>query len=171
MDNMLQKNNDNNKGFSSTFVESKLLNIVPYISKHGKIILANQMNHVLMDQDATFDGDAMELEQKGLAYTCMINDEPVASAGMKIIWDGVAEGWVLASSKVWEHPVLVARAIKKNFARLAKEHKINRVQTAVRADFQIGLKFAKWLGLEEEGLMKKYGFDGSDHYRYARIFT
>ena len=40
------------------------LNIVPYISKHGKIILASQMNHVLMDKDAEFDGDAMELEQK-----------------------------------------------------------------------------------------------------------
>ena len=34
----------------------------------------------------------------------------------------------------------------------------------------MGLKFAKWLGLKEEGLMKKYGFDGSDHYRYARLF-
>jgi hypothetical protein len=60
-----------------------ILNIVPYISKHGKIILANQMNHVLMDQDAQFNGEAMQLEEKGLAYTCMINDEPIASAGMK----------------------------------------------------------------------------------------
>jgi RimJ/RimL family protein N-acetyltransferase len=112
----------------------------------------------------------MELEQTGLAYTCLINDEPIASAGMKIIWNGVAEGWVLASNKVWNHPLVIARAIKKNFARLAKEHQIVRVQTAVRADFTMGLKFAKWLGLEEEGLMKKYGFDGSDHYRFARLF-
>jgi hypothetical protein len=59
---------------------------------------------------------------------------------------------------------------QKNFARLAKEHKIKRVQTAVRADFKMGIKFAKWLGLENEGLMKHYGFDGSDHFRYARIF-
>jgi hypothetical protein len=112
----------------------------------------------------------MELEQKGLAYTCMINNQPIASAGMKIIWGGVAEGWVLATSKVWDHPLVIARAIKKNFARLARENKIKRVQTAVRADFKTGLKFAKWLGLENEGLMKHYGFDGSDHYRYARIF-
>lgn len=147
-----------------------ILNIVPYISKHGKIILANQMNHVLMDKDARFEGEARELEQPGLAYTCMINNEPITCAGMKIIWDGVAEGWVLASAKVWQHPLLIARAIKKNFARLAKEHNIKRVQTAVRADYATGLKFAKWLGLENEGLMKHYGFDGSDHYRYARIF-
>jgi hypothetical protein len=76
----------------------------------------------------------------------------------------------LATSKVWDHPLIIARAIKKNFARLARENKIKRVQTAVRADFKTGLKFAKWLGLENEGLMKHYGFDGSDHYRYARIF-
>jgi hypothetical protein len=123
-----------------------------------------------MDQDAQFDGDAMELEQKGLAYTCIINNKPIASAGMKIIWNGVAEGWVLATSKVWNHPLVIARAIKKNFARLARENNIKRVQTAVRADFKIGLKFASWLGLKNEGLMKHYGFDGSDHFRYARIF-
>ena len=34
----------------------------------------------------------------------------------------------------------------------------------------VGQFFASWLGLQEEGLMKHYGFDGSDHYRYARIF-
>ena len=147
-----------------------LLQIVPYISTHGKIILANQMNHVLMDKDAQYEGDAKKLEENHLSYTCIINDEPIASAGMKIMWDGVAEGWVLATSKVWNHPIVIARAIKKNFARLAKENNIKRVQTAIRADFKIGLKFASWLGLEEEGLMKKYGFDGSDHYRYARIF-
>jgi hypothetical protein len=38
-----------------------LLQIVPYIATHGKIILANQMNHVLMDKDAQYDGDAMQL--------------------------------------------------------------------------------------------------------------
>jgi RimJ/RimL family protein N-acetyltransferase len=147
-----------------------ILHIVPYIANHGKIILSSQMNHALMDKDATFDGETMNLEQPGLAFTCMINNEPIASAGMKLLWDGVAEGWVLATSKVWNHPLIIARAIKKNFARLAMEHKIHRVQTAVRAEFGIGIKFAKWLGLENEGLMKRYGFDGADHYRFARLF-
>ena len=147
-----------------------ILHIVPYIANHGKIILSSQMNHALMDKDASFDGETINLEEEGLSFTCMINNEPIASAGMKILWNGVAEGWVLATNKVWKHPVVIARAIKKNFARVAKEHNIHRVQTAVRSEFAIGLKFAKWLGLQEEGLMKKYGFDGTDHYRYARLF-
>ena len=49
-----------------------LLQIVPYIATHGKIILANQMNHVLMDKDAQYDGDAMQLEQNGLAYKSIL---------------------------------------------------------------------------------------------------
>jgi hypothetical protein len=60
------------------------------------------------------------LNNKVLAYTCIINDEPIASAGMKVIWDGVAEGWVLATNKVWNHPLVIARAIKKKFYKTSQ---------------------------------------------------
>jgi hypothetical protein len=43
------------------------------------------MNHALMDKDAAFDGETMNLEQPGLAFTCMINNEPIASAGNETI--------------------------------------------------------------------------------------
>ena len=87
-----------------------------------------------------------------------------------MVWGQVAEGWVIASSEMWKHPIGVAKAIKKDFARVAKENNITRVQSAIRKDFKQGLRFAEWLGLEEEGLMKKFGFDGTDQYMYARIF-
>jgi len=148
----------------------QILYIVPYTKSHGTYILSQQMNHILMDKDAEFDGETMELEQQGLAFTGLVNDEPIFAAGMKPLWKGVAEGWVLATAKVWKHPLLVAKAIKKDFARVAKEHGLWRVQTAVRSNFAQGLRFAKWLGLEDEGIMKQYGFDKTDHNRYARIF-
>ena len=132
--------------------------------------MKQEMNHMLMDKDMEFNGNAMNLEQENLAFTGMIDGKPIFAAGMKIIWKGVAEGWVLATKDTLDHPLLVARAIKKGFAKTAKENNINRVQSAIRADYTIGLKFAKWLGLEEEGLMKKFGFDGSDQYMYARLF-
>ena len=147
-----------------------ILHIVPFKKLHGTYILSQQMNHNLMDIDASFEGETMNLEETGLAFTGIVNDKPVFAAGMKPIWKGVAEGWVLATSEVWKHPLLVARAIKKDFARVARQHNIKRVQTAVRQDFDKGIRFAEWLGLKNEGLMKYYGFDGSHQYRYARIF-
>ena len=148
----------------------RILNIVKYKGEHGAFIMKQQMNHVLMDKDMEFEGNAMNLEQENLAFRGMIDGKPIFAAGMKMIWNGVAEGWVLATKDVLDHPLLVAREIKKGFAKTAKENNINRVQSAIRADYTIGLKFAKWLGLEEEGLMKKFGFDGSDQYMYARLF-
>ena len=115
-------------------------------------------------------GDAKNLEQDHLAFTGIVNNKPIFAAGMKIIWGQVAEGWVIATNEIWNHPLGVAKAIKKDFAKVAKEHNIKRVQSGIRKDFKEGIRFAEWLGLEREGLMKNWGFDGSDQYLYARIF-
>jgi RimJ/RimL family protein N-acetyltransferase len=149
------------------------LHIVPYTKEHGQFILSCQMNHKVLEADRHYinvEGDAKNLEQDHLAFTGVVNNKAIFAAGMKIIWGQVAEGWVIASSEMWKHPIGVAKAIKKDFARVAKENNITRVQSAIRKDFKQGLRFAEWLGLEREGLMKKFGFDGTDQYMYARIF-
>ena len=150
-----------------------ILHIVPYTAEHGQFILSCQMNHKVLEADKYYiniEGNAKNLEQDHLAFTGLVGKKPIFAAGMKMIWGQVAEGWVIASSDMWNYPLSVAKAIKKDFARVAKQHNIKRVQTAIRKDFTQGQRFAEWLGLENEGLMKHYGFDGTDQYRYARIF-
>nr|ADD96003.1 hypothetical protein [uncultured organism MedDCM-OCT-S04-C1073] len=114
----------------------RILNIVSYKGEHGEYIMKQQMNHTLMDKDMEFDGNAKNLEQDNLAFTGMIDGKPIFAAGMKIIWNGVAEGWVLATKDALDHPLLVARAIRKILQGLLRNN-INRVQTAVRATIQL----------------------------------
>ena len=150
-----------------------ILHIVPYTAEPGQFILSCQMNHKVLEADKNYiniEGNAKNLEQDDLAFTGLVNNKPIFAAGMKMIWGQVAEGWVIATQDVWSHPLSVAKAIKKDFARIAKENNITRVQTSIRKDFEQGQRFAEWLGLENEGLMRKFGFDGTDQYRYARIF-
>ena len=150
-----------------------ILHIVPYTAEHGQFILSCQMNHKVLEADKHYiniEGNAKNLEQDHLAFTGLVNNKPIFAAGMKMIWGQVAEGWVIATQDVWNYPLSVAKAIRKDFARVAKENNIVRVQTAIRKDFEQGQRFAEWLGLENEGLMRKFGFDGTDQYRYARIF-
>ena len=149
------------------------LHIVPYTKEHGQFILSCQMNHKVLEADSKYIkimGDAQTFEQDNLAFTGIVNNKPIFAAGMKIVWGQVAEGWVIATNEMWKYPIGVAKAIKKDFANVARQHNIKRVQTAIRKDFKQGLRFAEWLGLENEGLMKSYGFDGSDQYRYVRLF-
>ena len=65
----------------------KILDIVPYTGEHGIYIMKQQMNHVLMDKDMEFDGDAKNLEQNNLAFTGLVNGKPIFAAGMKMIWN------------------------------------------------------------------------------------
>ena len=149
------------------------LNILPYTTEHGRFFLSCQLNHKILENDKEYiniQGDAKNLLQDKLAFTGVVNDKPIFAAGMKMVWGQVAEGWVIATDEVWQYPLGVAKAIKKDFAKIAIENNIQRVQTSIRKDFPQGSRFAKWLGLEPEGLMRKAGFDGSDQYRYARIF-
>jgi len=146
------------------------LHIVPYTKEHGQFILSCQMNHKVLEADRKYMEDSKNLVEQNLAFTGLVNNNPIFAAGMKIIWGQVAEGWVIATNEMWKYPLGVAKAIKKDFANVARQQNIKRVQTAIRKDFKQGLRFAEWLGLENEGLMKCYGFDGSDQYRYARIF-
>jgi RimJ/RimL family protein N-acetyltransferase len=130
---------------------------------------------MLTQKDASFiindnNKECMDLEQEHLAFTGLINDKVIAAAGMKRIWGNVAEGWFIAKNDVWNYPITIAKAVKQNIDYLATSNNIKRLQTAVRADFGIGIRFAKWLGFTNEGLMKSYGFDGTDHYRFARIY-
>jgi len=150
-----------------------ILHIVPYTAQHGQFILSQQMNHIVLEADKHYinvDGNAKNLEQNNLAFTGVVNNNPIFAAGMKMVWGQVAEGWVIATSDMWKYPLGVAKAIKKDFAKVAKENNITRVQSAIRKDFTEGQRFAEWLGLEKEGLMRKWGFDGSDQYMYARLF-
>ncbi len=137
--------------------------------------MQSQMNHMLTQKDASFiisdnNKECMDLEQEHLAFTGLINDKVIAAAGMKRIWGNVAEGWFIAKNDVWNYPITIAKAVKQNIDYLATSNNIKRLQTAVRADFEIGIRFAKWLGFINEGLMKNYGFDDTDHYRFARIY-
>ena len=150
-----------------------ILNIVPYTAEHGQFILSCQMNHKVLEADKNYiniEGNAKNLEQDDLAFTGLVGKKPIFAAGMKMVWGQVAEGWVIATQDVWDYPLSVAKAIRKDFAKIAKENNIVRVQTAIRKDFEQGQRFAEWLGLENEGLMRKFGFDGTDQYSYARIF-
>ena len=53
---------------------------------------------------------------------------------------------------------------------LCVNNKIWRLQTAVKADFKIGIRFAEFLEYRKEGLMVGYGPDKTDYYLMARIY-
>ena len=133
-------------------------------------IISYGMNDKLMETDASFKENRICLADKGNAYTLFVNNKPIVAGGIFILWQGVAEGWVLANQNIYDVKFLAAKEIKKRTDILCKKNNIKRLQTTVKYDFNQGIRFASWLGLKPEGIMRNYGPDGSDYYRMAKIY-
>ena len=143
----------------------------PFLPEHADEIIAIGLNDKLMEIDASYKNNRIcDHSQKGNAYTMFVNGKPVFACGIVLLWEGVAEGWVMASENVFEMRFLAAKTILEVQNKLCKKNKIRRLQTSVKADFKLGLRLAEWCGLEIEGLKKKYGPDGSDYYQLGKIY-
>ena len=144
--------------------------IVPYDPQHGEDMIAYGLNDKLMDHDATFKDNRIDFKTPALSYTLLCNGECVCSGGIIPLWNGVAEGWVISSKRIFKNKIKAARLIKKRMDLLCVNNKIWRLQTAVKADFKIGIRFAEFLEYKKEGLMVGYGPDKTDYYLMARIY-
>jgi hypothetical protein len=148
-----------------------MVKLKPFKKSDADKIVSFGMNHKLMEIDAGFEENRIcNYSQPGNAYTMWVDDKPVFSFGMVILWKGVAEGWVMASQNIFDVKFLAAKTITSMMINHCKKNKIKRLQTSVKAEFKEGVRFATWLGMEIEGLKKNYGPDGSDYYQLARIF-
>ena len=128
------------------------------------------LNNKLMDIDASFSKNRIDTKIHGLSFSLLADNNPILAGGIIPMWDGVAEGWVMASHGVHNHKIKAASAVKKRLDLLCKNNKVWRLQTAVKEEFKTGVRFAEWLGLKNEGLMTKYGPDQTNYYRMAKIY-
>ena len=144
--------------------------IIPYEKSHTDEILTFGMNDKLLENDASSEEGRIDYGIPGLSFTLLADDNIVLCGGITPIWDGVAEGWVISSKRIFQNKIKAARLIKKRTDLLCNNNKIWRLQTAVKANFTIGVRFAEFLGLKKEGLMKMYGPDKTDYFRMAKIY-
>ena len=143
--------------------------IVPFENKHAEQILEQGLNSEFLELKPEHRKYAYFLKEVGMSFTGLVNNKPIAAGGVFYLWDGVAEGWVLATKEIYKYPIFCAKHIKQRTEIILKANKIKRIQTSVKADCDVALRFAKWLGFKKEGLMESYGPDGSDFVRFARI--
>lgn len=101
------------------------------------------------------------------AVTYMHQDKPIAIVGAIEFIPGVLVAWSLLSDEVKKTPVAFHRATR-HLVNFYLESGYRRIQITVRQDYEDGWRWAKALGFKCEGIMRKYGPDGSDYVMFAR---
>ena len=142
------------------------MDIFPFIKEHGYIIYKDINSSIIgQNKDLSFINN-LEVDD---CYTGVINGKPVVCGGVIKLWDGCFEGWVIASKSIQLHSFDVCKTIRRYTDKLYKKNKMHRLQTAVQKDFIEGYRFAQFLGMKQEGIMKKYDYLKQDYMRYARV--
>lgn len=90
----------------------------------------------------------------------------IAVAGWTRLWPGVVHAYASLSCDAGSSLVAITRRVRK---AMDDATGVRRFQMSVRSDFGPGIRWARLLGFEPEGVLSCYGPDGSDHILYARI--
>lgn len=138
-----------------------------------KLVLFEEWHIFHIETEFNFTEQSRQMFKTGnnaVGYTLFDDDmEILACAGVHLMWEGVAEGWIVMSVHGYKSPRTIARYTDRLFDTIMKDNSLRRIQASVSAADQRSVRFAKWLGFEDEGLMKQYGPDGGDYYRLARF--
>ena len=115
--------------------------------------------------------DLMELARKsktkGPCLT-LVNEknETIACGGLAMMFKGSAEIWVRLSKKAGPHAV---KALREQMYRWIEGHRLVRLQATGPVAWEKLPPFLEWLGMQREGVLRKYGPHGEDYLMYSWV--
>ena len=98
----------------------------------------------------------------------MVGGISTACFGAVEIYPGVAEAWLIRDSRTTA--VSTGRNGRLFFNQLGTAMKLRRCQMSVDVTYASAIRFAEWCKFDVEGVMRKFGADGTDNLMMARIY-
>ncbi len=117
----------------------------------------------------TLEELAQQTEEDGLSMTGIVNDIIVGCGGIRKLWTGVGEVFLLLSPKTALYPIRTYECIKEGFERLIADNDFVRLQAWGRIGFTKAHTLFRHLGFRPEGIARKYTPDGCDCLLYAIV--
>lgn len=110
-----------------------------------------------------------QMRVEGMSWSAEVDGLVVASAGLVPLWAGVAEAWMISGDEVDRHAIKIARTLRTMLEDTMWQRSIHRAQANIHSRFERALRLAEWLGFENEGLMRRFGVEGDDYFRFAKV--
>jgi len=104
----------------------------------------------------------------GQAITFMKDETVLAIVGGFMFGTQVLQGWALISSRVSSNRFGFHKTVKMFIPYIMERLGVQRLQISVLCGNMVAWKWARSLGFECEGIMRKYGPEGADYWLFAR---
>ncbi len=104
-----------------------------------------------------------------LTWTGIAKGKVICIFGIRPMWTGVAEAWLLTGHGIEQNAISLVRGARILLSDSIEEFGLKRLQIAVRVSNETAFKFAQALHFKVESKMKKFGPEGEDYYLMTRI--
>jgi len=111
----------------------------------------------------------IEMAVPDFSWTLIGRSGPVCVFGMRPMWPGVGEIWMLPGIGIEKNAIALVKGGRHIFAQIEQEYGIRRLQIAVRKSNYTAYKFARSVYFEQESVMVNFGPDGEDYFMMTRI--
>lgn len=113
---------------------------------------------------------AIEIDvQEPCAWTAIIDGRILACAGILRDQSHVGTAWAAFDKDFHECALKDKVVVTKRIKKAVRSVGYQRVQATVLESFEMGCRFLESLGMEEEGLLRKYSYFGQNHKVYSYI--
>ena len=104
------------------------------------------------------------------AFTVFDDNRPVLCFGIYPIWPGLAEGWMVPSSRIGTRAVALVRGGRGIISHVGPAMGLRRLQFMVRSSHLQAVRFAQALYFKREATLTRYGPEGDDYDVFARFY-
>lgn len=108
--------------------------------------------------------------ERGPSGALYYNGKLLGIIGVAVLWKGVGEVWTIIDDSVkrqFKRQLVVGVRTALDIAQISLA--LTRVQVAIESDADYSRSWPLALGFTHEGVMRKFGMDGSDYTLYGRI--
>lgn len=144
--------------------------VVDWHPVHYHLIELNDFDADLASRFPDYLRQLQHFSETGVAYTGFGDGEVYAMFGVFDLWPGVSQAWLIPSRKISKKTMSFHRAALRFFDFYAAQMCTNRIQITVCIANVSAHKWAKRCYFKSEGIMRKYGPDGSDYEMFAKVF-
>tara|TARA_R110002153_G_scaffold100562_1_gene236551 strand:- start:3604 stop:4083 length:480 start_codon:yes stop_codon:yes gene_type:complete len=105
----------------------------------------------------------------GWSWAAIGKGKVIAVFGIRMIWTGLAEMWMVPGRDMGSHAISLVRGARAITDSALQDYGVRRLQITVKAENDTAFRFAKAMHFEVESVMTKFGPEGSDYYMMVRF--
>lgn len=139
------------------------MRIIPFDATHiDELQLQPRQSHAISHLTLPY---ALTLQNVGVAASAELDGKIIGCAGILPAGFGLGHMWALSSVDAGRHFVKIHRCLR----RMIDLSNLRRIEATAEVDFIEACRFLELLNFSKEGIKRKYGLDGKDHYGYGWV--